>query len=390
MMGRSGTSSDESGLKKGPWTPEEDKILVDYIQRHGHGSWRALPKLAGLNRCGKSCRLRWTNYLRPDIKRGKFSDEEEQLIINLHAVLGNKWAAIATHLPGRTDNEIKNFWNTHLRKKLLQMGLDPITHRPRTDHLNLLTNLQHILAAANIVSILSNPNHHDQINNALRLQSDAAKINFLQNMLQTMGATTSTTPAPSNLEHLINNSNVIGSSSYSLSVPDSVVYEGLGLNLNDHSNLQSIYNASNSSIAASSSQNQFQNFEGSYQQQMMMMMMNGSRNNNNNNSSNCSESQNFDEQFGSRNDTTPTQTSTVTPSSSLPNLVSVSASPERCSSSPAKNNNIKNNEEKECSNDDDNNTTFEIWGDFMDVDPNDAYWKDFVDQQSNQPWSTVQ
>jgi len=88
-MGRA-PSSDESGLKKGPWTPEEDNILVDYIHKHGHGSWRALPKLAGLNRCGKSCRLRWTNYLRPDIKRGKFSQEEEQLIINLHAVLGNK------------------------------------------------------------------------------------------------------------------------------------------------------------------------------------------------------------------------------------------------------------------------------------------------------------
>ena len=93
MMGKS-LFQDESGLKKGPWTPEEDKILVDYIQQHGHGSWRALPKLAGLNRCGKSCRLRWTNYLRPDIKRGKFSEEEEQIIINLHGVLGNKYANI--------------------------------------------------------------------------------------------------------------------------------------------------------------------------------------------------------------------------------------------------------------------------------------------------------
>lgn len=89
MMGRS-TGSDENGLKKGPWTPEEDKMLVDFIEKNGHGSWRALPKLAGLNRCGKSCRLRWTNYLRPDIKRGKFSEDEEQAIINLHSVLGNK------------------------------------------------------------------------------------------------------------------------------------------------------------------------------------------------------------------------------------------------------------------------------------------------------------
>jgi transcription factor MYB, plant len=96
---------------------------------------------AGLNRCGKSCRLRWTNYLRPDIKRGKFSREEEQTILHLHSVLGNKWSAIATHLPGRTDNEIKNFWNTHLRKRLIQMGFDPMTHRPRTDFFAALPQL---------------------------------------------------------------------------------------------------------------------------------------------------------------------------------------------------------------------------------------------------------
>jgi len=88
-MGRS-PSSDETGLKKGPWLPEEDDKLINYIHKHGHSSWSALPKLAGLNRCGKSCRLRWTNYLRPDIKRGKFSAEEEETILNLHAVLGNK------------------------------------------------------------------------------------------------------------------------------------------------------------------------------------------------------------------------------------------------------------------------------------------------------------
>ncbi|XP_065854689.1 transcription factor MYB93 [Euphorbia lathyris] len=156
-MRRSSLSmEEESNLKKGPWTPEEDKKLIDHIQEHGHGSWRALPKLAGLNRCGKSCRLRWTNYLRPDIKRGQFSQEEEQIIINLHSILGNKWSAIAQSLPGRTDNEIKNLWNTHLKKKLLQMGIDPVTHRPRTD-LNLLANLPHFLA--NFTNLLANTNN---------------------------------------------------------------------------------------------------------------------------------------------------------------------------------------------------------------------------------------
>ncbi|GMN42209.1 hypothetical protein TIFTF001_011419 [Ficus carica] len=134
-MGRS-PCCDKVGLKKGPWTPEEDQKLLAYIEVHGHGSWRALPAKAGLQRCGKSCRLRWTNYLRPDIKRGKFSLQEEQTIIQLHALLGNRWSAIATHLPKRTDNEIKNYWNTHLKKRLAKMGIDPVTHKPKNDLLS--------------------------------------------------------------------------------------------------------------------------------------------------------------------------------------------------------------------------------------------------------------
>lgn len=128
---------DKNGLKKGPWTPEEDHKLISFIQLHGPGNWRSLPKNAGLQRCGKSCRLRWTNYLRPDIKRGRFSFEEEETIIQLHSILGNKWSAIAARLPGRTDNEIKNYWNTHIRKRLLINGIDPVTHAPRLDLLDL-------------------------------------------------------------------------------------------------------------------------------------------------------------------------------------------------------------------------------------------------------------
>ncbi|KAI3421626.1 uncharacterized protein J3R85_012142 [Psidium guajava] len=112
---------DQVGIKKGPWTPEEDIILVSYIQEHGPGNWRSVPTNTGLLRCSKSCRLRWTNYLRPGIKRGNFTPHEEGMIIHLQALLGNKWAAIASYLPQRTDNDIKNYWNTHLKKKLRKL-----------------------------------------------------------------------------------------------------------------------------------------------------------------------------------------------------------------------------------------------------------------------------
>ncbi|CAL5081380.1 unnamed protein product [Urochloa decumbens] len=121
---------DKVGLKKGPWTAAEDQKLVSFLLNNGQCCWRAVPKLAGLLRCGKSCRLRWTNYLRPDLKRGLLSEEEEKMVIHLHAELGNRWSKIASHLPGRTDNEIKNHWNTHIKKKLKKMGIDPTTHRP--------------------------------------------------------------------------------------------------------------------------------------------------------------------------------------------------------------------------------------------------------------------
>ncbi|KAH7835223.1 hypothetical protein Vadar_024082 [Vaccinium darrowii] len=120
-------------LRKGLWSPEEDEKLVKHITKYGHGCWSSVPKLAGLQRCGKSCRLRWINYLRPDLKRGTFSQQEENLIVELHAVLGNRWSQIAAQLPGRTDNEIKNLWNSSIKKKLRQRGIDPNTHKPLSE-----------------------------------------------------------------------------------------------------------------------------------------------------------------------------------------------------------------------------------------------------------------
>ncbi|CAD5191150.1 unnamed protein product [Musa acuminata subsp. malaccensis] len=117
-------------LRKGLWSPDEDEKLVKHITEFGHGCWSSVPKLAGLQRCGKSCRLRWINYLRPDLKRGTFSQQEEDLIVELHAALGNRWSQIAARLPGRTDNEIKNYWNSCIKKKLRQRGIDPSSHMP--------------------------------------------------------------------------------------------------------------------------------------------------------------------------------------------------------------------------------------------------------------------
>ncbi|KAL0450749.1 UNVERIFIED_CONTAM: Myb-related protein [Sesamum latifolium] len=125
---------DKVGLKRGPWTIEEDHKLITFILNNGIHCWRMVPKLAGLSRCGKSCRLRWINYLRPDLKRGALSEMEENQIIELHARLGNRWSKIASHFPGRTDNEIKNHWNTRIKKRLRLLGIDPSTHHPIDHH----------------------------------------------------------------------------------------------------------------------------------------------------------------------------------------------------------------------------------------------------------------
>ncbi|XP_057512303.1 transcription factor RAX2-like [Actinidia eriantha] len=152
-MGRA-PCCDKANVKRGPWSPEEDAKLKEYIEKHGTGkNWIALPQKAGLRRCGKSCRLRWLNYLRPNIRHGEFSDDEDRIICSLFATIGSRWSLIATHLSGRTDNDIKNYWNTKLKKKL--MGIVPSSSHKRSLHLPMTSSPISLLHPPNISSIAS-------------------------------------------------------------------------------------------------------------------------------------------------------------------------------------------------------------------------------------------
>ncbi|XP_019448662.1 PREDICTED: transcription factor MYB59-like isoform X2 [Lupinus angustifolius] len=104
-------------FRKGPWTEQEDLKLVSFVGLFGDRRWDFIAKVSGLTRTGKSCRLRWVNYLHPGLKHGKLTPQEERLVMELHSKWGNRWSRIARKLPGRTDNEIKNYWRTHMRKK---------------------------------------------------------------------------------------------------------------------------------------------------------------------------------------------------------------------------------------------------------------------------------
>ncbi|GLJ05908.1 hypothetical protein SUGI_0028020 [Cryptomeria japonica] len=122
MSDRSAGSLKKGERNKGTWTFEEDIRLISYITFNGEGRWEFLAKASGLNRSGRSCRLRWVNYLSPDLNHTNMTPQEERLIVDLHARWGNRWSRIAESLPGRTDNRIKNFWKTHLKKKILHKG----------------------------------------------------------------------------------------------------------------------------------------------------------------------------------------------------------------------------------------------------------------------------
>ncbi|XP_058759666.1 transcription factor MYB30-like [Vicia villosa] len=163
---------DENGTKKGAWSEEEDQMLIAHVQRHGHANWRQLPKVAGLARCGKSCRLRWLNYLRPNLKRGSYTQNEEQMIMELHKKHGNRWSRIAESLPGRSDNEIKNFWHSHL-KKFSRSNESKITQEiERTKSLESSYSMSYTATKASSASISSS--HVESNMDLYRIENDVA------------------------------------------------------------------------------------------------------------------------------------------------------------------------------------------------------------------------
>ncbi|KAK7337552.1 hypothetical protein VNO77_18133 [Canavalia gladiata] len=169
-------SEEEISITKGPWTEEEDSVLFNYITVHGEGQWNFVAHFTGLKRTGKSCRLRWLNYLRPNVRRGNITLQEQLLILDLHCRWGNRWSKIAQHLPGRTDNEIKNYWRTRVVKQAKQLKCD-VNSKQFRDTLRFVwmpRMLERIKAQASSGPAQSNTQAHSDPNAGLFSEASSA------------------------------------------------------------------------------------------------------------------------------------------------------------------------------------------------------------------------